>query len=83
MLSKQVQVPAVFLDTKYFHQRPGLYEQERSQDIEGSDDPTVLSSLIVESLRLEKTSKIIKSNCQSNVTVPAEPCPEEPYPHGF
>jgi len=28
---------------------------------------------IIESLRLEKTSKIIKSNCQPNTTTPAKP----------
>ena len=33
----------------------------------------------IESLRLEKTSKIIKSNHQRNTTMPAEPCPELPY----
>jgi len=38
---------------------------------------------IVESLRLEKTSKIIKSNCQPIPTMPAKPCPEVPYPHVF
>jgi len=25
---------------------------------------------------VEKTSKIIKSNCQPNTTMPAKPCPE-------
>ena len=29
-----------------------------------------------ESLRLEKTSKIIKSNCQPTTTMPAKPSPE-------
>jgi len=29
---------------------------------------------IIESLRLEKTSKIIKFNCQQNTTMPAKPC---------
>jgi len=38
---------------------------------------------IVESLRLEKTSKIIKSNHQPNTTMPAKPCPEVPHLHVF
>jgi len=38
---------------------------------------------IVESLRLEKASKIIKSNCQPITTVPAKPCPEVPHLHVF
>ena len=38
---------------------------------------------IIELLRLEKTSKIIKSNCQCNTTMPAKPCPEVPYPQVF
>jgi len=33
----------------------------------------------IESLRLEKTSKIIKSNRQANTTMPAKPCPQVPY----
>ena len=36
------------------------------------------SPLITESLRLEKTSKIIQSNCQPNTTMPVKPCPEVP-----
>ena len=38
---------------------------------------------IVESLRLEKTSKIIKSNHQPNTTMPTKPCPEVPYLNVF
>ena len=38
---------------------------------------------IVESLMLEKTSKIIKSNCQPVTTMPSKPCPEVPYLHVF
>ena len=38
---------------------------------------------IVESLWLEKTSKIIKSNRQPNTTTPAKPCPEVPHLHMF
>ena len=40
---------------------------------------------IIESLRLEKTSKIIKSSCQLNTTMPAKPCPEtiSSLPTGF
>jgi len=37
---------------------------------------TELHPRILESLRLEKTSKIIKSNHQPNTTMPAKPCPE-------
>jgi len=36
---------------------------------------------IVESLRLEKISKIIKPNRQSITTMSAKPCPEVPYQH--
>ena len=38
---------------------------------------------IIESLRLKKTSKIIKSNCHPTTTRTAEPCPEVPYLHIF
>jgi len=38
---------------------------------------------IIESLRLEKTSKMIKSNCKANSTMPAKPCPEVPHLHVF
>jgi len=41
------------------------------------------SHRIIESLRLEKTSKIIKSNCQPNTTTSAKPCPEVPHVHIF
>jgi len=34
---------------------------------------------IIEPLRLEKTSKLIKSN----PTTPAKPCPQVPHPHVF
>jgi len=37
---------------------------------------------IIESLRLEKTSKI-KSNCQPIITTPAKPCPEVSHLHVF
>jgi len=37
----------------------------------------------VESLRFEKTSKIIKSNRQHNTTVAAQPCPEVQHLHIF
>jgi len=33
---------------------------------------------IIELLRLEKTSKIFKSNRQCNTTIPAKACPEVP-----
>ena len=35
----------------------------------------------IESLRLEKTSKIIKSNHQPITPMPAKPCPEVPHLH--
>jgi len=38
---------------------------------------------IIESLRLEKTSKIIKSNCRPNTPMPVESCPEVPHLHVF
>ena len=41
------------------------------------------SHRIRESLRLEKTSKIIKSNHQLITTMPATRCPEVPYLHIF
>ena len=40
-------------------------------------------SKIIQSLRLEKTSKIIKSNHQPNTTVPTKPCPELPHLYIF
>jgi len=39
--------------------------------------------MITESLTLEKTSKIIKSNRQPNTTIPTKPCPEVPHLHFF
>ena len=36
-----------------------------------------------ESLRLEKTSEIIKSNCHPNTPMPAKPCPAGPHLHIF
>ena len=44
---------------------------------------TIHSHGIIEPLRLEKTSKIIKSNCQPNTTMPAKPCPKVPHLHAF
>jgi len=45
----------------------------------------VIETLITEShrLRLEKTSKIINSSCQTNAAMPAKPCPEVPHLHVF
>ena len=37
---------------------------------------------IIESLRLEETSEIIKSNHHPISPMPAKPCPQEPHPHG-
>jgi len=36
-----------------------------------------------ENHRLEKTSKITKSNCHPNTTMPAKPCPKVPHLHIF
>jgi len=44
---------------------------------------TLAQHSITESLRLEKTSKITKSNCQLNTTMPAKPCPQVQYLHTF
>jgi len=49
----------------------------------GIESSPAKKDLITESLRLEKTSKIIKSNHQSNTTMPAKPCPEVPRLHVF
>jgi len=38
------------------------------------------SHRITESLRLEKTSQIIKSNHQPNISMTAKPCPAHPIP---
>jgi len=38
---------------------------------------------IIESLRLEKNSKIIRSNRQPITTMTAKPCPKVPYLHVF
>ena len=38
---------------------------------------------IIESLRLEKTSKIIRSNHQPNTTMPTKPSPEVPHLYLF
>jgi len=38
---------------------------------------------IIESLQLEKTPKINKSNCQPNTTMSAKPCSKVPYLHVF
>jgi len=42
-----------------------------------------VSHRIIESLKLEKTSKIIKSNRHPTTTMPAKPCPEVPRLHVF
>jgi len=39
--------------------------------------------MIIDSLRLEKTSKITKSNHQTNTTMPAKPYLEVPHLHIF
>jgi len=40
-------------------------------------------SEVTASLRLEKTSKTMKSNHHLSTTLPAKPCPQEPHPDGF
>ena len=42
-----------------------------------------LNHRTIESLRLEKTSKIIRSNRHPNTTMPAKLCPEVPHLHVF
>jgi len=44
---------------------------------------TAATNRIRESLRLEKTSKIIKSNHHPNTSMPAKPCPQVPHLHIF
>jgi len=43
----------------------------------------LLDHRIIESLRLEKTCKIIRSNRQPITTTPAKPCPEVQHLHVF
>ena len=38
---------------------------------------------VIESLRLEKTTKILKPNHHPNTPMPAKPCPEVPHLCGF
>ena len=40
--------------------------------------PFITDHRIIESLRVEKTSKIIKSERQPTMTMPAKQCPESP-----
>jgi len=44
---------------------------------------SAFTNLIIESLRLEKSSKIMKSKGQPNTTMTAKPCPEVPHLHVF
>jgi len=44
---------------------------------------TPLNNRITESLTLEKTSKIMKSNCHPKTTMSAKPCPDVPHLHVF
>jgi len=61
-----------------------FYIQEVHVKKSSSSRKTVqASSQIIKSLRLEKTSKITKSNHQPNTTTPAKPCPEVPHLHVF
>ena len=50
---------------------------------QGTPCLSCLEQWIIESLRLEKTSKIIKSNCQPNTTIPTKPRPEVLHLHVF
>jgi len=50
---------------------------------EGAGEELQKKNRIIESLRLEKTSKIIKSNHSPNTTMPAKPCPQVPPPRDF
>ena len=45
------------------------------------EEPTTYTALL--SLRLEKTSEIIKSSRHPNTPMPAKPCPQVPHLHGF
>lgn len=38
----------------------------------------VTSYRLTESFRLDKTFKVINSNCQPNTTLPTQPCPQVP-----
>lgn len=42
--SKLEELPGLFLDTRDCHQHPGLSEHDCQQDIDGSKDPTLLST---------------------------------------
>jgi len=59
----------------------GQREREREYDEQAAEQTD--QEGIIESSRLEKTSKIIKSNCQHNNIMPAKPHPEVPYLHIF
>ena len=62
---------------------PYIYELLKS----GAPDPVLITptevSIDSQNHWLEKTSKIIKSNCQPNTTMPAKPYPEVPHLHAF
>jgi len=68
-----------------------LQTQYAKLELSSSIGITVTNAIIIylshhgtiESFRLEKTSKIIKSNRQPNTTMPAKPCPEVPHLHVF
>jgi len=59
----------------------GQRERERGYDERAAEQ--IDQEGIIESSRLEKTSEIIKSNCQHINIMPAKPCPEVPYLHIF
>jgi len=49
----------------------------------GNRNKLLRGEIIIESLRSERTSKIIKSSRQPNATTPAKPRPEALHLHGF
>jgi len=73
----------------FCHQSTTVYEEKvlSASDLKISGQTSdkryslPLNHRMTESLRLEKTSKIIKSNDQPNTTMSAKPCPEVQYLH--
>jgi len=58
--------------------------RQRHPQLHGASTARLATSFrITESLRLEETSKIIKSSCQTIINRPAKPCPQVPHLHGF
>jgi len=57
----------------------GIGQREREREYDERAAEQTGQEGIIESSRLEKTSKIIKANCQHNNIMPAKPRPEVPY----